>query len=150
MLRLRAPHPDELEHLSALCLRSKAIWGYDAVFLEACRDELTLTVDDLLLTKLQVAENDVGIAGLVQVSIDRNNAVLEKLFIEPANLRTGTGRLLFRWAADTARDAGATRMSIDADPGAAAFYIRMGAQQAGMAPSGSVPGRLLPRLVLEL
>jgi len=126
LLRLRPPHPDELEHLSALCRRSKAIWGYDAAFLEACRRELTLTAADLQETRLQIAEDDAEIAGLTQVSTEGSEAVLEKLFVEPALLRTGAGRLLFRWAADTARDAGATRMSIDADPGAAAFYIRMG------------------------
>lgn len=150
MLRLRAPHRNELEHLSALCLRSKAVWGYDAAFLEACRAELTLAPADLEQTALQVAEDAAGIVGLVQISVERDNAILEKLFVDPARLRTGTGRLLFRWAAGTARNAGATRMSIDADPGAAAFYIRMGAQQAGMAPSGSIPGRLLQRLILEL
>jgi hypothetical protein len=36
-VRLRAPRLDELEALSDLCLRSKAVWGYDAAFLEACR-----------------------------------------------------------------------------------------------------------------
>jgi GNAT superfamily N-acetyltransferase len=150
LLLLRTPHPDELDHLSALCLRSKAVWGYDAAFLEACRRELTLTASDLQESCLQLAEDEAGIAALVQVSLLGADAVLEKLFVEPARLRTGAGRLLFRWAAHAARVAGATRMSIDADPGAAAFYVRMGARPAGMVPSGSIPGRLLPRFVLEL
>src|SRR3546814_14868972 len=29
--------------LSALALRSKAYWGYDSAFLQACRDELTVS-----------------------------------------------------------------------------------------------------------
>ena len=33
--------------LTLLALRSKAVWGYDAAFIAACRDELTLTADDL-------------------------------------------------------------------------------------------------------
>lgn len=150
MLHLRAPNPDELDYLSALCLRSKAVWGYDAAFMAACRQELTLTTADLLETPLQLAEDDAGVAALAQLSLQGADAVLEKLFVEPARLRAGTGSLLFRWAADTARSAGATRMTIDADPGAAAFYVRMGARPAGMVPSGSIPGRLLPRLILEL
>jgi hypothetical protein len=41
-------------------------------------------------------------------------------------------------------------MVIEADPGAAAFYERMGARHAGLAPSQSIAGRLLPRLLVEL
>jgi hypothetical protein len=40
-------------------------------------------------------------------------------------------------------------MAIEADPGAAPFYERMG-RYAGFAPSQSIPGRLLPRMLLEL
>ena len=39
---------------------------------------------------------------------------------------------------------------IEADPDAAPFYRRMGAQDVGLAPSGSIPGRMLPKLVKEL
>jgi hypothetical protein len=41
-------------------------------------------------------------------------------------------------------------MTIDADPGAVPFYERMGAVPAGLVPSGSIPGRFLPRLVVAL
>jgi hypothetical protein len=45
---------------------------------------------------------------------------------------------------------GARRVFIEADPDAAPFYRRMGARDAGLAPSGSIAGRMLPRLVFEL
>jgi hypothetical protein len=35
---------------------------------------------------------------------------------------------------------------VDADPYAAAFYRRCGAIDVGLVPSGSIPGRFLPRL----
>jgi hypothetical protein len=41
-------------------------------------------------------------------------------------------------------------MVIEADPGAAPFYERMGAHYAGLAPSQSIPGRMLPRMLVEL
>jgi hypothetical protein len=44
----------------------------------------------------------------------------------------------------------AVRMIIEADPGAAPFYERMGAHYAGFAPSKSIPGRMLPRMQMEL
>jgi hypothetical protein len=58
--------------------------------------------------------------------------------------------LLFGWAAARAQGLGAVRMIIEADPGAAPFYERMGARYAGFAPSKSIPGRMLPRMQMEL
>ena len=46
------------------------------------------------------------------------------------------------------RDAG--RLTILADPNAAAFYERAGAVRIGEAPSDSVPGRLLPLYEVRL
>jgi len=39
---------------------------------------------------------------------------------------------------------------IDADPDAADFYRRMGAVDAGSVASGSISGRVIPRLTIEL
>jgi len=150
MLILRAPRADELEALTELCLRSKAVWGYDRVFMEACRDELTLTQEDLRETKLQIAERDGAIVGVAQISADGTIAHLEKLFVEPGQLRGGAGRTLFDWAKATAATLGARHLVIEADPDAAPFYRRMGARDDGTVPSGSIPGRVLPRLVLTL
>jgi GNAT superfamily N-acetyltransferase len=150
MLRLRTPHARELAGLSELCLRSKAVWGYDQAFLETCRAELTLSARDLATSHLQLAERDGAIVGVAQVAVDGGVARLEKLFIEPGAIRTGAGRSLFGWAAHTARALGATRMLIESDPDAAQFYRRMGAIDDGQAPSGSIPGRFLPRLRFAL
>ena len=150
MIQLRAALPNELSSLGELCLRSKAVWGYDDAFMTACRTELTLYPDDIRTTHLQVAERDAIVVGLVQLRIIDGEADLMKLFVEPALLGSGVGRLLFEWATDRARDLGAVRMIIEADPGAASFYERMGARHAGFAPSQSIPGRMLPRLQMEL
>src|SRR3546814_13195014 len=40
---LRLAKSSECGSLSALALRSKAYWGYDSAFLQACRDELTVS-----------------------------------------------------------------------------------------------------------
>ncbi|MDZ4869600.1 MAG: GNAT family N-acetyltransferase [Alphaproteobacteria bacterium] len=149
-LVLRAPRAAELTALTDLCLRSKAVWGYDRAFMEACRVELTLTQEDLRETVLQVAERDGAIVGMAQISAEGGTGYLDKLFIEPGQLRAGAGRTLFAWARTAAAKLGATRLVIEADPDAAPFYRRMGARDDGTAPSGSIPGRVLPRLVLPL
>jgi len=87
---------------------------------------------------------------MVQMTVDGDEAELSKLFVDPLRLQTGVGTVLFNWASETARSLGVRRLTIDADPGAAEFYRRMGARDAGSAPSGSIPGRMLPRLQLGL
>jgi GNAT superfamily N-acetyltransferase len=150
LIQLRDALLTELSSVSELCLRSKAVWGYDDAFMAACRGELTLHPDELRTTHLQVAERDAIVIGLVQLKVIDANADLMKLFVEPARLGSGVGRRLFEWATARARDLGAVRMMIAADPGAAPFYERMGARHAGIAPSQSIPGRMLPRLQMEL
>ena len=150
MLQLRPARPDEAETLTELCLRSKAVWGYDDAFMRACRAELTLTARDCATPLIQVAADGDVVAGVVQVTLQGEAADLAKLFIEPGALRAGVGRKLFEWAAATARRHGARWMTIEADPQAADFYRRMGAVDDGTAPSGSIPGRVLPKLKLSL
>jgi len=97
-----------------------------------------------------VAERDTAVVGLAQVKVTGTDADLLKLFVEPALLRSGVGRLLFEWATARARSLGAVRMIIEADPDATTFYERMGARHAGFAPSQSISGRMLPRMQIEL
>jgi GNAT superfamily N-acetyltransferase len=75
---------------------------------------------------------------------------LLKLFVEPGALHSGGGKALLVWATELAKELGARRLTIDSDPNAAPFYRRMGAFDIGQAPSGSVPGRMLPQLVMNL
>lgn len=149
-MRLRKPRPDELAALSDLCLRSKAVWGYEAGMIEAFRKELTLSQGDLDTDYLVLAEDLRGLAGLVQVSVEGRAATLEKLFVEPERLGEGTGKMLYVWACRTAQGLGAAELLIDADPDAEAFYLHQGAVRIGTGKSLSIPGRLLPRLVHSL
>ena len=148
--QLRDARHDELESLTELCLRSKAMWGYDDAFMAACRAELTLQPAEVQSTHLQLAVAEEAAVGLVQIAIVAKEAHLLKLFVEPRRVRTGIGRLLLDWAIERARSLGARQMTIEADPDAAPFYRRMGANLAGLAPSASIPGRMLPRLILNL
>jgi GNAT superfamily N-acetyltransferase len=149
-LRLRTPRPNEAAALTELCLRSKAVWGYDGEFLRACRAELTLTTSTMRTSCFKVAEIDRHLVGLAQVTVRGKLAELDKLFVEPTDLRRGAGTALFAWATAAARDDGAETLTIEADRGAAGFYRRMGAMDKGTAPSGSIAGRLLPRLEVRL
>jgi len=149
-MKLRPPHDDELEALSALCLRSKAVWGYDQAFLDACRAELTIHADELASSALCVAEHDGALVGVAQIVVQGHVADLNKMFVDPAAIGLGVGKALFEWASSAARSLGARHLTIDADPGAVGFYRKMGAIERGTIASGSIPGRVLPHLVLDL
>ncbi len=150
MITLREPREDELPSLSALCLRSKAHWGYDDAFMAACVDELTLHPDALTTTHLQLAEDGQGYIGITQVSPKPGGLELGLMYVDPNRIGTGAGRLLFDWAKEKARSLGASSMDIVADPNAKTIYEHMGAYLVGEWPSESIPGRMLPLLKLDL
>lgn len=140
----------ELDALTELTVRSKAYWGYDQAFMDACREEMTLTPDDLAGSQVAVAEVSGQPAAMAQVGLADGIADLERLYVDPAFMRGGLGRTLFAWAVEAAKRLGAESMTIEADPSAQAFYERMGARLIGTAPSGSIPGRELPLLRYDI
>ena len=149
-LHIRPAQPAELAALNDLCVRSKASWGYAAAFMELCKDELKFSPEDLAETDVAVAVRDGRPVGVAQVKFADQDAELHMLFIEPDAMGTGAGKVLFTWACTVARDGGADALVIDSDPYAAPFYRRMGARDIGLAPSASIPGRMLPMLSYAL
>lgn len=147
---LRSVHVSDLPGLSALCLRSKAHWGYNATFMAACRDELTIHPNALTATRLIMAEVQGQPAAVAQLGRDGDGADLLLLYVDPPAMGHGIGRALFDWCVAQARAMAAPRLLIEADPNAAPFYERMGARRFGSVPSGSIPGRHLPHLALTL
>ena len=123
-------------------MRSKAVWGYDAAFLSRARE--ALRVDPA-----QIAAGDVWVATAADGSIavvvvigpgEQPGALdLDKLFIEPRQIRAGFGRVLLLHAIDEARRRGAKRLTILADPYAAAFYERHGYRAFGTIPCDPLP-----------
>lgn len=149
-LVLRAALPNEADLLTGLCLRSKAVWGYDDAFMAACRVELTITQQDFARSQIRVAVQDDRIMAMAQLAQHGRIADIDKLFVEPAVMKSGAGRALFAWCVETARGAGAVALTVVADPDAAGFYRRMGMRDDGWEPSGSIPGRKLPKLLMAL
>lgn len=150
MTLLRPARPGEAALLSDLALRSKGHWGYDADFLAACREELTLRDDELAGRRTTVAELDGTVAGFVTLEGEPPSGELGMLFVDPAAIGRGIGSSLLDHLLAGARASGFTLLTIDADPNAEAFYLAHGAVRVSAVPSGSVPGRLLPQLEIRL
>jgi GNAT superfamily N-acetyltransferase len=152
---IRAARPDEAAQLSALALRSKAHWGYDAAFLEACREELTLDPARIVERRTQVAvsrgpETDGRLLGFGTIEGEPPAGELSMLFVDPPAIGRGVGGALFAHLSELALDQGFHRLTIAADPNAEPFYLARGAVRIGGVPSGSVPGRVLPLLAVAL
>lgn len=148
---IRPARPDEAEALTDLCLRSKAAWGYDDVFMAASRDALTVTPDRMAAGAYQVAEDEAGsLLGLAAIVRQGEDMDLDLLFVEPGLMRGGVGRALLEWAVSAARARGACRLTILSDVHAEGFYRRCGAIRVGEAPSDAIPGRVLPLLAIWL
>jgi GNAT superfamily N-acetyltransferase len=136
---------EEAASLTALCVRSKAHWGYDAAFMKLSAAALAVNEDDIAAGRVLVAVDDAGrVIGMACVLPEGETSDLDALFVDPPVIGSGAGRALFDAAVILARQQGARRMTILADPNAAAFYERMGARYLRNAPSDAIPGRTLP------
>jgi N-acetylglutamate synthase-like GNAT family acetyltransferase len=149
---LRPATGKDAEALTALALRSKAYWGYDEAFMDACVDELTITPSRIGAEDMTVAEINGVIAGMVSLTpgLQSGALELEDMFVDIPFIGTGLGATLIEHAKKRARARGAVRIDVDADPNAQGFYERCGYRLTGSSPSVSIPGRMLPRLSLEL
>lgn len=149
-MKVRKGRPEEAAALTELALRSKGHWGYDEEFLAACREELTVRPADMAPRRTEVAEEDGRILGFTTLDGAPPVGALGMMFVEPDAIGRGVGRTLFEHTVAQARRLGFTALTIDADPNAEPFYVAMGALRIGATPSGSIPGRELPLLRIEL
>ncbi len=148
---IREPRPDEASALTDLAMRAKASWGYDAEFMEACRAELTVTPQTLRESRFWVAEEHRGgLVGMIALGAAEDHAELEDFFVAPEAQGEGIGRALMDAVQAECRARGLTRIEVDADPNAEAIYARLGFRTVGRSPSGSIPGRWLPRMARTL
>lgn len=149
-LRIRRARPEEARSVSELALRSKGHWGYPPEFLEACREELTLTPEDVERDLVFVGILDERIVGFYSVEGEPPRGELSHLYVDPAQIGTGSGTRLWRHALAVACRDGFKDLVIEADPYVEAFYLKMGAERIGERESGSIPGRMLPLLRVKL
>jgi GNAT superfamily N-acetyltransferase len=142
---IRPARPQEADALSRLCVRSKAHWGYDATFMALAGPAVRVRPESIECGDVLVA-GDIALAVSAIAPSDGEEWDLALFFVDPPAMGKGIGRALFDATADLARQRGAKSLFILSDPGAAAFYERMGGVRLGEAPSDAIPGRMLPTL----
>jgi GNAT superfamily N-acetyltransferase len=148
---IRPARPEEAGEISELAVRSKGHWGYDAAFLERCRDDLALSAEEIASSTVFVVEGEAGIAGYYRLIPLEDGAVdLDALFVDPGAIGQGVGRRLWEHMIATARQQNFRELMIQSDPHAEGFYRAMGATRIGEQESTVTPGRMLPLLRLDL
>ena len=147
-LVIRAARIDEADALTALCTRSKRHWGYDDTFMARSAVSLRVRADAIADGRVFVAspaDEPCRAVGMAELTPMTDGVIdLDKLFVDPPAIGHGVGARLLRHAVGAVRQRGARRMTVLADPNAAAFYEKLGARFLRMAPSDAIPGRELP------
>lgn len=120
-------------------------WRYTPVHMAALiRDADTSAV---------VACDGPSVAGFAAMHFGDDSAHLLLLCVQPDQQRRGIGRQLVQWLFDSARAAGITAIDLELradNPGALAFYERLGFRQTGLVP-GYYGGRIAAqRMALTL
>lgn len=130
--------------LTALTRRSKGHWGYPQAMLDRMAEMLSISSATIRDGHVVVAERDGVVAGYYQITGELPHGELADLFLEPDAIGTGLGRTLWDHAVASARSAGFHTLTLESDPHAEGFYLRMGAERIG--EREVAPGRTLPVL----
>ncbi|MCV0426264.1 MAG: GNAT family N-acetyltransferase [Roseibium sp.] len=141
------------DSLTDLSMRSKQSNGYDDAFMAQCVEELRVRASWIEDHDFWVAEAQDGkLVGCIRLSMEpaMRSGELETCFVDPDWKGKGVGRQLFDRLFARAVSGGLSRVGVDSDPEAEPFYARMGFRTIGRSPSGSIPGRTLPRMELIL
>jgi GNAT superfamily N-acetyltransferase len=145
---IRPARTEEASTLAALAVRSKGHWPYSAAFLKRFERTLALTPEVVAANDVLVAERDGAIIGFYVLLHRAALAVLDDLWLDPAEIGRGSGRELFEHAAARAAARGARVLEWEAEPYAAGFYEHMGSETVAWVDSPL--GRRLPVMRLAL
>ena len=124
--RIRDGHEGDFERLREIAVEAKAHWGYDRRLVEDWAAVGDLDPESLAGRLLYVAESGGGVIAWAALIPRGEVGWLEDLWVEPAWIRRGVGRMLFEHVKERARELGATRLEWEAEPNARGFYERMG------------------------
>ena len=141
--------PTDAQRLTAIAHAAKRHWGYLEDLISLWQADLTVTAQFIVDFPVFCALRDSEIIGFYALSRRGEAFELEHLWVDPQQMGTGVGTLLFQHAVFTVRSMGGSILNIASDPHAEGFYLRMGAIRVGEVPSRP-EGRSLPLLALVI
>jgi GNAT superfamily N-acetyltransferase len=150
-IEIERASPGDADALTRIAFAAKRYWGYPEPWVSHWSETLTITPELVRDNEVYAAVSDGEAFGFYALAGAGRGLELEHLWVSPAWIGSGTGRLLFEHAMDRAASRGAQHVQIEADPNAEGFYLRMGARRAGENVY-EIEGqrRVLPRMLVEL
>jgi GNAT superfamily N-acetyltransferase len=149
-LKLEPAQPGDLPALNRLAIASKRHWKYPDEWIEAWREDLTLTQAQLESWTVLVAR-DSAIRAFGAVDLTSQPAVIEHLWVDPESIRLGLGTHLFLALRAAAVAAGHQTLCTDSDPNALKFYLALGGVHTENISSPVLGNpRKLPRIEFDL
>jgi GNAT superfamily N-acetyltransferase len=124
-LVIRDGREADFGRLREIAVDSKAHWGYDRGRVEEWAEGSAFDPKSLGNRLVYVGEADGDPVGWASLVPRGEVGWLEDLWVEPAWIGRGVGRMLFEHVKERARDLGATRLEWEAEPNARGFYERM-------------------------
>lgn len=149
--------PDDSDTLTDIAMLAKGYWGYDESFMNAAREELSVSAkkieaSNLFYYCLKSCHDEILAFYCLDTSgeADNNTVELEALFTHPNWMGKGVGQQLFEHACQLSVNMQANALLIQSDPNAVGFYRKMGCEIIGERASGSISGRTLPVMLKTL
>lgn len=148
---IRTALADESTTLSDIALNAKRHWGYPEHWIKHWEADLTISPDFINNNHVYVVEEDGEIRGFYALCVTNEKAELEHMWVSPQYIGTGIGKVLFLDAMERAAQMNVSEVELSADPNAAGFYERMGAEKIGEVDS-SMDGqpRIIPRMKIDV
>ncbi|MGH9802609.1 MAG: GNAT family N-acetyltransferase [Blastocatellia bacterium] len=149
-LIIRRAEQNDAGQLTQVAFAAKQLWGYPESWLEAWREDLTITPGYIARHKVFAATEQDKPVGFYALATSEGMTELDHLWVLPELIGKGVGRQLLNHALELATAMGAQRIEIDSDPNAEGFYLKAGAKKIGEVIS-TIEGRerKLPRLAID-
>lgn len=150
MKSIRRAQTIEAPILTQIALAAKRHWGYPENWIDAWREDLTITAEFVQYHEVFAAVVNDTLIGFYALVKCEERTVLDHLWVLPEWIGKGIGRQLLIHALKRASANGARQIEIVSDPNAEGFYRKAGARKIGEVLS-AIEGqdRRLPRLAMD-
>ena len=150
-MRITRAQPADAALLTDIAFVAKRRWGYPESWIERWRAALTISPTSIANDETYAATIEERIVGFFALHNNEDKLELSHLWVLPEMMGRGIGRSLFAHAVERAIDLGFRQLTIESDPNAEGFYLRMGARRIGTSIN-DVEGQLreLPVLIYDV
>jgi GNAT superfamily N-acetyltransferase len=131
---------ENLPVINALIARSKAYWKWPDGHLERALPLLMIRPEVLLSCHGFEAWREQSLVAFACLKAVGSSASLNDLWVEPSEIRTGIGSMLWAHIVQLARERGWTEISVLPDPPSKGFYLKCGFKDTGKSVPSRIPG----------